>query len=257
MALYVPDQLLDALALMITRTLVMDIGKGPLNRVRFWTVSRQGGVSFWYFLYSFAFRDRPAFGKVQDGDYPYPLSALWKCRRDQSGQTTQWRAAVSLSKGGVHPHELSARLQRQGTLAGDYTADCRSGGERQRGAGHGAGAGDWDRDGHERTQKKGSALQQVNTPVLEASCAPETTVIIHKGEEAELAERWSFVGSKEEPRWLWQALAHHTGQVLASVFGRHKGEVFLDLKALLAPFGITRSFTDGWGASQRHLEPGQ
>src|SRR5215831_18127194 len=67
----------------------------------------------------------------------------------------------------------------------------------------------------------------------------------------------SFVGSKKEPRWLWPALAHHTGQVLASVFGRHKDEVFLDLKALLAPFGINRSVTEGWGAYQRHLDPGQ
>ena len=67
---------------------------------------------------------------------------------------------------------------------------------------------------------------------------------------------WSFVGSKQEPRWLWQALDHHTGQVLAYVFGRRKDEVFLDLKARLAPFGIERYFTDGWGAYQRHLEPG-
>ena len=82
-------------------------------------------------------------------------------------------------------------------------------------------------------------------------------VIIHKVDEAELDEMWSFVGSKQEPRWLWQAIDHHTGQVLASVFGRRKDEVFLDLKARLAPFGIARYFTDGWGAYQRHLEPGQ
>jgi insertion element IS1 protein InsB len=51
---------------------------------------------------------------------------------------------------------------------------------------------------------------------------------------------WSFVGSKKEPRWLWQALDHRTGKVLAYVFGRRKDEVCLDLKALLAPFGINR-----------------
>ena len=32
-------------------------------------------------------------------------------------------------------------------------------------------------------------------------------------------------------------------------------EVFLQLKALLEPFGITRYFTDHWGAYQRHLDP--
>ena len=68
---------------------------------------------------------------------------------------------------------------------------------------------------------------------------------------------WSFVGGKKEPRWLWQALDHHTGQVLAYVFGHRKDGVFLDLKARLEPFGIHRYFTDGWGAYQRHLNLGQ
>jgi insertion element IS1 protein InsB len=57
------------------------------------------------------------------------------------------------------------------------------------------------------------------------------------------------VGKK--PRWLWQALDHRTGTVLAYVFGRR--EAFLELKALLEPFGIRRFFTDGWGAYRRHL----
>lgn len=68
---------------------------------------------------------------------------------------------------------------------------------------------------------------------------------------------WSYVGKKAEPRWLWQALEHRTGQVLAYVFGQRKDAVFLELKALLEPFGITRYFTDGWGAYQRHLHPDQ
>jgi len=68
---------------------------------------------------------------------------------------------------------------------------------------------------------------------------------------------WAYVGKKAEPRWLWQALEHRTGQVLAYVFGRRKDAVFLELKALLQPFGITRYFTDGWGVDQRHLNPEQ
>src|SRR6266446_6993803 len=48
---------------------------------------------------------------------------------------------------------------------------------------------------------------------------------------------------------------HHTGTVLAYVFGRRKDEVFLQLKALLEPFGLTRFYTDHWGAYERHLEP--
>ena len=41
------------------------------------------------------------------------------------------------------------------------------------------------------------------------------------------------------------------------MFGRRKDEVFLDLKALLEPFGITRYFTDDWGAYERHVEAEQ
>ena len=41
---------------------------------------------------------------------------------------------------------------------------------------------------------------------------------------------------------------------MAYVFGRRKDEVFLQLKALLEPFGITRYHTDHWGAYRRHLD---
>ena len=37
------------------------------------------------------------------------------------------------------------------------------------------------------------------------------------------------------------------------MFGRRQDTVFLALKALLEPFGITRYFTDGWGAYERHV----
>ena len=38
------------------------------------------------------------------------------------------------------------------------------------------------------------------------------------------------------------------------MFGHRKDEVFLKLKALLKPFGITRYDTDYWGAYTRHVE---
>jgi insertion element IS1 protein InsB len=65
---------------------------------------------------------------------------------------------------------------------------------------------------------------------------------------------WSYVGKKDNPRWLWHGIDHQSGKVLAYVFGRRKDEVFLHLKALLEPFGISRFYTDGWGAYERHLE---
>jgi insertion element IS1 protein InsB len=71
---------------------------------------------------------------------------------------------------------------------------------------------------------------------------------------AELDEMWSYVGKKAHPRWLWHASDHYTGKVLASVFGRRKDSVFLQRKALLEPFGITRYYPDSWGAHDRHVE---
>jgi insertion element IS1 protein InsB len=48
---------------------------------------------------------------------------------------------------------------------------------------------------------------------------------------------------------------HQTGAVLAYVFGRRKDAVFLQRKALLEPFGLTRFYTDHWGAYERHRAP--
>ena len=45
--------------------------------------------------------------------------------------------------------------------------------------------------------------------------------------------------------------------MLAYVFGRRVDQVLLKLRVLLAPFGIRRYYTDGWGAYHRHLAPGQ
>ena len=98
-------------------------------------------------------------------------------------------------------------------------------------------------------------LEQVNKPLLRRLNPSEVDVVIRRVEEAEIDEMWSYVGSKAEPRWLWHAIDHRTGAVLAYVFGRRKDEVFLELKQLLEPFGITRFYTDYWGAYQRHLDP--
>ena len=82
-------------------------------------------------------------------------------------------------------------------------------------------------------------------------------MLLARVEAAEVDEMWSFVGKKQTPRWLWHALDHHTGKILAYVFGRREDQAFLELKALLAPLGIRRFYTDGWGAYQRHVAPEQ
>ena len=91
--------------------------------------------------------------------------------------------------------------------------------------------------------------------MLERLNPNDVIVDIQKVEEAELDEMWSYVSNKEHPRWLWHALDHASGKVLAYVMGDHKDGVFVKLKALLEPFGITRFYSDDWGAYERHLSP--
>ena len=96
-------------------------------------------------------------------------------------------------------------------------------------------------------RRKEALLTLVNTALL-CTLDPEQIVVdIEQAGEAEIDEMWSFVGNKGNPRWLWHAIDHHTGAVLAYVFGRRKDEVFLRLKALLEPFGLTRFYTNHWG----------
>ena len=103
----------------------------------------------------------------------------------------------------------------------------------------------------------------MNEPLLQSLHPEQVEVEICRSEEldrrrglsSELDEMWSFVRSKANPRWLWHAIDHQTGAVLAYVFGRRKAAVFLQLKALLEPFGLTRFYTDHWGAYARHLAP--
>src|SRR4030095_15660940 len=104
-------------------------------------------------------------------------------------------------------------------------------------------------------RKKEAALVSVNSALLRTVDPAEILVDIQQAGEAEVDEMWSFVGKKGNQRWLWHAIDHHTGKVLAYVFSRRKDEVFLQLKALLEPFGLTRFSTDHWGAYARHLDP--
>jgi len=107
-------------------------------------------------------------------------------------------------------------------------------------------------------------LRSVNASFLAAAAPDALQVDIVKIDEyqavssdnldVEMDEMWSYVGSKANQRWLWHAIDRATGTVLAYVLGRRQDEVFLDLKGLLEPFGITRFFTDDWGAYERHLD---
>ena len=74
--------------------------------------------------------------------------------------------------------------------------------------------------------------------MLERLNPSDVVVEIQKVEDAELDEMWSYVGNKDHPRWLWHAIDHASGEILAYVFGDRKDVVFLELKALLT-FGAS------------------
>ena len=140
--------------------------------------------------------------------------------------------------------------------------DRRHGDERQWHSGYRARAACQSHHRHQRTEKKEPELQPVNHHVL-ASVNPEQVEVeiwradeleVRRGLSSELDEMWGFVQAKAHPRWLWHAIDHHTGKVLAYVFGRRKDAVFLKLQQLLEPFGITKFYTDGWGAYERHID---
>lgn len=82
----------------------------------------------------------------------------------------------------------------------------------------------------------------------------EEPVMVVRVEEAELDEMWSFVRSKAQQRWLWHAIDHRSGQILAYVLAPHEDDALRQLKEFLAPFNIQQFYTDGWGAYERLLD---
>ena len=101
--------------------------------------------------------------------------------------------------------------------------------------------------------KKEPAIQAVNEAVLSPQSADALPVVVQKVDTAEMDEMWSFVQNKAQQRWLWHAIDHQSGTGLAYVLGTHADTVFLQLKQLIVPFGLSRFYTDDWGTYQRHL----
>jgi insertion element IS1 protein InsB len=107
-----------------------------------------------------------------------------------------------------------------------------------------------------KNEKKEPELHAVNPNICPYSHPEDVEVEIHQVDESELDEMWSFVKRKEQQRWLWHAIDHHKGTVLAYVCGTREDDVFLQLQTLLRPFGISRFYTDHAGVYQRHLSLG-
>ena len=93
-------------------------------------------------------------------------------------------------------------------------------------------------------------IEKVNNQWLEKINSSDLVVKVQKVEVDEMA---SFVGKKIYQRWLWHAIDHKTGTILAFVLGRREDRMFLKLKKLLKPFGISKFYTDNLKTYERHL----
>jgi insertion element IS1 protein InsB len=82
---------------------------------------------------------------------------------------------------------------------------------------------------YSRNEKKAGGLSQVNTRVVEGCCPDAITVEVRRVEAAEGDERWSVVGRKAHQRWLWHAIDHVRGVVLADALGSRADAVFVEV----------------------------
>jgi len=60
-------------------------------------------------------------------------------------------------------------------------------------------------------------LEQLNRSQVEVEIRLAEVPLKHDGPESELDEMWSYVTKKENQRWLWHAIEHHSGRILAYV----------------------------------------
>jgi len=100
------------------------------------------------------------------------------------------------------------------------------------------------------------AIHRHDQIVVDIVKVEDNSDVSRQDTNVEMDEMWSYIGCKDNQRWLWHAVGQITGKVLAYVLGRRRDEVFLKLKDLLEPLGVTHFYTDDWGACKRHLDPG-
>lgn len=98
-------------------------------------------------------------------------------------------------------------------------------------------------------------MQQVNWSYIQAHRDPsKIRFYAVKVEEAEADEMWSYVQNKEKRVWLWHAIDHKTGDILAYTFGSGEEKVLDELLVLLSPFKIQKFYTDGKPAYAKKLK---
>ncbi len=59
---------------------------------------------------------------------------------------------------------------------------------------------------------------------------------------------------KSNQRWLWYAIEHKIGEILAYTFGKRKNKVFIELRKLLKPFKIEMNYSDDWISYKKYID---
>jgi insertion element IS1 protein InsB len=67
-------------------------------------------------------------------------------------------------------------------------------------------------------------------------------------------EMWSYFHDKSNQIWLWHAIDHSNGVVLAYTFGSRKHEVLDELLDLLKPFNIHKVYADNNFAYEKKID---
>ena len=60
-----------------------------------------------------------------------------------------------------------------------------------------------------------AVLKHLSSEYVEIEICRADELAQRRGLTSELDEMWSYVGKKAEPRWLWHAIDHCSGTVLA------------------------------------------
>jgi len=95
-------------------------------------------------------------------------------------------------------------------------------------------------------EKKEKWNSQVNREYIQKHRDPsKIRFYVVKVESAEADEMWSYVQNKKNQVWLWHAIDHKTGDILAYTFGSWEDVVFDELFELLKVFKIQKFYTDG------------
>jgi IS1 family transposase/transposase-like protein len=97
-------------------------------------------------------------------------------------------------------------------------------------------------------KKKSAEVVAVNPYIGVREIAVEVRHLFDSPRDVQADEQWSYVGDKDNQRWLWYAIDAATGCILSFVFGRRQDKVCEQLISNLKVFNIRTYYTDDWGS---------